>query len=55
VKGVNVTLLSADAFQVTRTRFSVYNPVVQYLASTTNGTNVTGLVFVMVPKAGEQR
>jgi hypothetical protein len=52
-KGINVTLLGPDAFQVTRTRRTLYNPVVQYLASTTNATNVTGLILVILPKSSE--
>jgi hypothetical protein len=53
-KAVKVTLLSATAFQVTLTRKALIHPVVSYLASTTNGTNVTGIVTVVLPKSGEQ-
>lgn len=51
-KGLNVTLLSADAFQVTATRWTKIT-FVSYLASTTNGTNVTGIVTVVLPKSCE--
>uniref|UniRef100_A0A383VRL5 Uncharacterized protein n=1 Tax=Tetradesmus obliquus TaxID=3088 RepID=A0A383VRL5_TETOB len=49
-KGLNVTLLSTDAFQVTATRWTKIT-FVSYLASTTNGTNVTGIVTVVLPKS----
>jgi hypothetical protein len=52
-KGVNVTLLDATAFQVTLTGKAKINPMVAYLASTTNGTNVTGIVTVILPKSCE--
>lgn len=50
----NVTLLSETAFQVTLTRKAITHPSVAYLASTTNGTNVTGIVTVVFPKHGKQ-
>jgi hypothetical protein len=52
-KGISVTLLGPDAFQVTRTRWTPFNPTVEYLASTTNATTVTGLIHVILPKRSE--